>query len=167
MWCNLRYTYFLCTWVLKLASRLCTPVCFWTYSHVLNSLCHSSQRRQRKKNPWSRKKNFVFSFACHRHKTRGHGSLCSFIAPLLAESTFCFITVAIWLHLVPFHYVCRCFVRRPSMSIWPFLSTNIRSSGSICHRSFLSTHCIIQIVCTMYIRIQYRILQTICCVRTL
>ncbi len=36
-WCNPTYICFPCTWVLKLAFGLCSLVCFWACSHVVNS----------------------------------------------------------------------------------------------------------------------------------
>jgi hypothetical protein len=46
-WCNPTYTCSPYTWVLRLASGLCTPVCFWACSHVMSSPCSSFGRRRK------------------------------------------------------------------------------------------------------------------------
>ncbi len=46
-WCKPTYICFPYTWVLKLASGLCTPMCFWACSHVVNSPCSSFRKRKR------------------------------------------------------------------------------------------------------------------------
>jgi hypothetical protein len=79
-WCNPTYTCFPYTWVLRLASRLCTLVCFLGCNHVMNCPCNSSRRRKKKKKTRSRRKKFLFSFARHCCRARGHGSLCNIVA---------------------------------------------------------------------------------------
>jgi hypothetical protein len=46
-WCNPTYICFPCTWVLRITSRLCTLVCFWTCSHVMSSPYSNFWRRRR------------------------------------------------------------------------------------------------------------------------
>jgi hypothetical protein len=48
-WCNPTYTCFPCTWVLRLTSRLCIPMCFWAWSHVMNYPCNNFRRRRRRR----------------------------------------------------------------------------------------------------------------------
>jgi hypothetical protein len=57
-WCNPTYTCFPCTWVLRLASKLCTPVCFWACSHVVNNPCSNFKRRRRRKKEFKKKKTW-------------------------------------------------------------------------------------------------------------
>jgi len=40
---------FPCTWVLRLASGLCIPMCFGACSHVMNFHCNNSRTRRRRK----------------------------------------------------------------------------------------------------------------------
>jgi hypothetical protein len=80
-WCNPTYTCFPCTWVWRLAFRLCTLVCFWACSHVMNSPCNSFGRKRRefkKKTPQSKRIFFFFFFStCHRWRAHKRGSFCN------------------------------------------------------------------------------------------
>jgi hypothetical protein len=89
MWCDPTYTCFPCTWVLRLASRLCIPMCFWTYNHVVSCPCNSSGRRKKKrikknKTRSRRKNNYFFFFTCHHCRVRGHRSLYNTVVNAIA-----------------------------------------------------------------------------------
>jgi len=47
--CNPTYICFPCTRVWRLTSGLCTLVCFWACSHVMNSPCSSSRKLRRRR----------------------------------------------------------------------------------------------------------------------
>jgi hypothetical protein len=93
-----------------------------------------------------RKKKILFSFTCHCCRTYGHGSLCSTIAVRHNPSG---------VHQLLFD-VCQ------YVYVEFYLSSPFHPPMSIRCYSSPSTRHILQIICTMYIRIRYHIFQTVC-----
>jgi hypothetical protein len=56
---------------------VCTPVCFWACSHVMNILCNNFGRRRKEKK--NRKKNYFFFFTHHHRRAHGRGSLSNVV----------------------------------------------------------------------------------------
>jgi len=136
------YICFPYTWALRLAFGLCTLMWIWACNHVMSSPCSSLGRRREKKKR-SKRKNFLFSFL-HSIAVKLIDVDCfTMLSPMQSPS------VAI------------------SSNVHQCLSGPFHPLTSIHYHSSPSTYCILQIVCTMHICIQYHILQTICCVSIL
>jgi hypothetical protein len=169
-WCNPTYTYFPCTWVLKLAFRLCILVCIWACNHVGSNPCSTFGRKKKKKKKNTKLKNFFFFFTCHRRKPCGRGSLYNVVLFYFVQHPLSFCLMSIVIPSVQFHpfdpFHPPTFIRHhsicPVSSVRPLWSMDVCLSPLIPINTSYSS-----IVCIVYICIRYPILQTICCVKIL
>jgi hypothetical protein len=120
-WCNPTYICFPYTWVFMLAFRLCTHVCFWTCRYVMNNLCSTFERKNKK-----------YFLKKHEIKKKIFSFLHAIITKFANSDRFAASSPSVPFHLTPLLF------HPTSISVWPYRFVHL--TPSIYRHSFITIH---------------------------